>query len=151
MSIKLTDLQEDVRFKASKAIAILLKANIPYVVTYTLRTKQEQYALWCQGRKTLSEVNIERKKAGLYLLIDRENKQTVTNCNGTTKADGGTGISAHQTGRALDVVPLENGRAIWPALTDLRWELIAKAFREQGFECGKDWKDFPDYPHYQLA
>jgi peptidoglycan L-alanyl-D-glutamate endopeptidase CwlK len=151
MSTSLSDLTNETRLKASKALATLLKNNVPYVVTYTLRTQQEQYALWCQGRKSLIEVNAERKKAGLYLLVAKENLYTVTNCNGTKQSEGGTGRSPHQTGKAIDVVPLENGKAVWPSLADTRWEQIAGAFREQGFECGKDWKDFPDYPHYQLA
>lgn len=163
MSRKLTDLTPDARLRAGKAFADLLRKNIPHVVTYTLRTEEEQYALWCQGRKTLKDVNFARAKVGLYLLSEEENKYTVTNCDGKRKSEGGTGRSAHQTGNALDVVPLENGKAIWPVLEDSRWKEISASFIAQGFTWGGDWdrdgltalegdddEDMVDYPHYQL-
>jgi peptidoglycan L-alanyl-D-glutamate endopeptidase CwlK len=163
MSKDLKDLTDDTRLAAAKALGNLLKKNMPCVVMYTKREKQEQYALWCQGRKPLAFVNAERRKAGLYELTERENKYTVTNCDGTRISEGGTGRSAHQTGRALDVVPLENGRAIWPPESDPRWKKIAAAFIAQGFTWGGDWdrdgltkldgdddEDMVDYPHYQL-
>lgn len=163
MSRKLEDLTPGARLKAGKAMAALLRANVPFVVTYTLRTEAEQFALWCQGRKPLSEVNAARSKVGLYLLSEAENKYSVTNCNGKRISEGGTGRSAHQTGNALDVVPIENGKAIWPGLEDPRWKEISAAFIAQGFTWGGDWdrdgltaldgdddEDMVDYPHYQL-
>lgn len=163
MSTKLSDLNAGTRLRAGKAMAQLLKENVAYVVTYTLRTEAEQYALWCQGRKPLSFVNDKRREVGLYLLAEYENKYTVTNCDGKRKSEGGTGRSAHQTGNALDVVPLENGKAIWPVPEDPRWKEISAAFIAQGFTWGGDWdrdgltalegdddEDMVDYPHYQL-
>lgn len=163
MSRKLTDLTPDASIRAGKAIADLLRKNRPHVVTYTRRTEAEQYALWLQGRKPLAEVNFARAKVGLYLLSEAENKYTVTNCDGKRKSEGGTGRSAHQTGNALDVVPLENGKAIWPGPEDPRWKEISAAFVAQGFTWGGDWdrdgltaldgdddEDMVDYPHYQL-
>lgn len=163
MSRKLTDLTPEARLRAGKAFADLLRKNIPHVVTQTTRNEDEQYALWCQGRKTLEEVNFARAKVGFYLLSEEENKYTVTNCDGKRKSEGGTGRSAHQTGNALDVVPLENGKAIWPGAEDPRWKEISAAFVAQGFTWGGDWdrdgitklegdddEDMVDYPHYQL-
>lgn len=163
MSIKLEDLNPDARMKAAKAFANLLKKNIPYVITQTRRTEQEQFALWCQGRKPLDFVNEQRRKAGMYLLTAEENKYTVTNCDGKRISEGGTGRSAHQLGNAIDVTPLENGRAVWPVLEDKRWKEISAEFVAQGFTWGGDWdrdgltkldgdddEDMVDYPHYQL-
>lgn len=163
MSRKLTDLNPEARAKAAAAIAELLRKHVPHAITCTLRTKEEQYALWCQGRKSLEEVNEERAKAGLYLLSPKENRYTVTNCDGTKISEGGTGRSAHQTGNAIDVVPAESGRPVWPPVSDGRWKEIAVAFTAQGFTWGGDWdgdgltafdgdddEDFIDYPHYQL-
>lgn len=163
MSRKLEDLTPEARMCAGKAMATLLLESVPFVVTYTLRSEAEQYALWCQGRKPLKEVNEARAKVGLYLLSEAENTYTVTNCNGKRISEGGTGRSAHQTGKALDVVPLENGRPVWPAPEDSRWKAISSAFVAQGFTWGGDWdrdgltkldgdddEDMVDYPHYQL-
>ena len=163
MSTKLAGLNDVARMKAAKAMADLLKQGIPHVMTDGLRKKDYQYALWCQGRKPLEFVNEQRQKVGLYLLSDRENRYTVTNCDGIKVSEGGTGRSAHQSGNALDVVPLENGKAIWPPITDPRWKQISAAFVAQGFTWGGDWdrdgltklegdddEDMVDYPHYQL-
>ncbi len=163
MSAKLEDLNPSTRLKAGKALARLLKDGVPFIVTCTLRTKEEQYALWCQGRKPLHVVNAARAKVGLYLLVERENRYSVTNCDGTRVSEGGTGRSAHQGGNAIDCVPFENGHAVWPVESDPRWKKIAAAFIEQGFTWGGDWdrdgktkldgdddEDMVDYPHYQI-
>lgn len=68
MSRLLTDLSDKcynlfVLFKAKMDVE-----NIPFVVTCTSRTFQEQMALYAQGRKSIIEVNILRKYAGLPLL-----------------------------------------------------------------------------------
>ncbi len=163
MSRLLEGLTPETRMKAGKAIARLRREGVPHVVTCGFRTEAEQYALWCQGRKPLAEVNEARVKVGMYRLSEKENTYTVTNANGKRVSEGGTGRSAHQTGKALDVVPLDNGRAVWPPHADSRWKQIAAAFIEQGFTWGGDWngdgrtkldgddsEDMVDYPHYQL-
>lgn len=144
VSKKLSDLKPIAATKATAALADLKRDGVPCVVTYTLRTTAEQNALFAQGREPLDTVNAKRKISGLYALSEKENKYTVTNCDGLRHQ------SRHQTGTALDVVPLDNGRAVWPNGTDPRWQQIASAFKAHGFTWGGDWKDFPDYPHYQL-
>jgi len=89
-------------------------------------------------------VNAKRKEVGLYQLQEKENKYTVTKCDGVRNK------SQHQSGMALDVVPVEKGIAVYPPASDPRWLKIASAFIKQGFEWGGSWKDFPDLPHYQL-
>lgn len=144
MSKKLGDLKPIAAAKATAALADLKREGVPCVVTYTLRTDAEQSALYAQGRESLDVVNSKRKIAGLYALSEKENTYTVTNCDGIRNK------SRHQTGTAIDVVPLEGTRAIWPNGDDPRWIAISKAFKAHGFIWGGDWKDFPDYPHYQL-
>lgn len=144
MSKKLDDLFPSVCIAATRAISELNTTGIPTAVTYTRRTEIEQRALFAQGRETLDVANALRKEAGLYLLAEKENKHTVTNCDGVIKR------SPHQGGRAIDIVPLQNGRAIWPVLADPRWVQISAIMKKHGFTWGGDWKDFPDYPHYQM-
>lgn len=150
MSIRLEDLTPATQAAAARAIADLKARGIPYVITYTFRTYAEQAALYAQGRQSLMVVNTLRQSAGLPDIPAKENTYTVTKCNGERIADGGTGRSPHQLGTALDVVPLENGRAVWPPASDPRWKQIAQSFKANGFEWGGDWPDFLDLPHYQL-
>jgi hypothetical protein len=128
-----------------------MQREVPYVVTYTLRTYAEQAALYAQGRETLIVVNTLRAEAKMPPISSSENSYTVTQCDGKRISEGGTGRSPHQLGTALDVVPLGNGQPVWPGKSDPRWADIAKSFKEQGFEWGGDWTDFVDLPHYQLS
>jgi len=143
MSIKLTDLKPKAQAAAEKALEDLVLRGIKCRVTSTLRTLAEQVALFAQGRSELEAVNSLRVKAGMYKLVAKDNLKTVTNCDGIKFK------SNHQTGMALDVVPEENGRPVWPSLADPRWKEIAKSFKAQGFAWGGDWAKFPDYPHYE--
>ena len=144
MNAKIDDLVPVVRDAAKRAIADLIARGVPYVVTSTLRTLGEQEALYAQGRKSTDEVNAKRAAAGMYPISAGENSYTVTDCDGTTHK------SKHQGGRALDVVPSEGGRPVWPEWNDPRWKDIASSFKAEGFEWGGDWEDFPDRPHYQM-
>lgn len=121
------------------------------------RSDNMQIALYAQGRKDLIVVNALRKKAGTYPLVEKENSYTVTDCDGVNNK------SMHQLGMAVDIVPMENGRPIWPALTDKRWRIIANAMQAQGIRWGGDWngdgrtrsdgdmsETRVDYPHYEM-
>lgn len=153
MSKRLEDLQPDVMFKAKAAIAILEQYGIPYMVTSTLRTEAEQKALYAQGREPLEKVNALRVAAGMRPIVPYpgvDHKMHSDNEYPVTNADGVKNKSNHQGGRAIDVVPTENGNPVWPPLSDPRWAKIADVFRGQGFKWGGDWLKFPDPPHYEL-
>ena len=143
MSIRLIDLNAETYFLANEAVAELQTLNIPFCITSTKRTIEEQTALYKQGREKLSIVNEARVLAGLYKIRENENSYTITNCDGIRSK------SNHQSGDALDIVPLEGYRAVWPKPYDKRWKQIADVMKKHGFIWGGDWKDFPDYPHYQ--
>jgi peptidoglycan LD-endopeptidase CwlK len=151
MSTRLEDLTSATQSAAVRALADLKARAVSVVVTYTLRTKEEQAALYAQGRKSLAEVNALRATAGLRPIGNAENSYTVTKCNGIRIVSGGTGISQHQLGTALDVVPLGPRGPVWPSASDPRWEQIAQSFKAQGFEWGGDWTSFQDLPHYQIG
>lgn len=143
LSKRLSDLQP-AAFKAATAAGENLRLlGIPYADTSTLRTQEEQYAFWCQGRKPLVLVNDARRIAGLWSIKDAENKYTITNCDGIKTK------SAHQSGLALDRVPVDaRGSPCWPPASDPRWIQIAMVMEAHGFEWGGRWKDFQDLPHY---
>jgi peptidoglycan L-alanyl-D-glutamate endopeptidase CwlK len=129
----------------------LAAADIPYRVDETLRTRDVQEAYWLQSRAPLEEVNAARKKAGLYLLSEAENRVTVT----------WTRESAHFTGRAVDVVPLlgrGDGRFFVPwdyvAFAGI-WRWMGETGQALGLEWGGAWPPLTggvigrDPPHYQ--
>ena len=158
MSTKLEDLAPMVCAAALKALSELKAAGVQFVVTYTLRTEKEQAALYAQGRSPLSEVNALRKAAGLYEIkeyLGKDKKVHSDNDYTVTKCDGVKNKSAHQSGKALDVVPdldpSEKQTPGWPAPSDPRWGKIAEVFKNHGFIWGGDWKEFPDYPHYEYV
>lgn len=157
MSKRLSDLRYSVRLMAESAFQELEAKGILFACTSTLRLPDEQAALFAQGRKNLADVNALRAKANLYLLSPKENLYTVTNCDGVVKK------SRHQDGGALDVVPVENGKPVWPADTDPRWKQIAEVMVKHGFRWGMDWngdgrtrydgdlrETMIDAPHYEV-
>lgn len=100
---------------------------------YTLRTNQEQDALYAQGRTKPGKI--------------------VTNAKG--------GQSYHNYGLALDIVLLKdtdgNGtfdKASWETNVDFDgdgvadWIEVVKIFKLYGWEWGGDWR-FQDKPHFQ--
>jgi peptidoglycan LD-endopeptidase CwlK len=144
MSTKLEDLLPDIQFKARHAINELKEKGIPFVVTSTLRTTEEQYALYLQGRSTLDMVNKARFAAKMRPISQAENVYKVTNCDGSSMK------SRHQGGRAIDVVPAVNGNPVWPHDGDPRWQQIADVMKSSGFQWGGDWAAFIDPPHYEI-
>jgi len=142
----LEDLIPEALFKAVHGINMLQNRGIPFVVTSTKRTADEQYALWLQGRGELEMVNEARRVAGMRPINASENDYTVTKCDGVTFK------SRHQGGRALDVVPADaRGNPVWPPASDSRWGQIAEVMKLNGFAWGGEWTVFPDLPHYEIA
>ena len=95
--------------------------------THTLRTFEEQNALFEQGRK-------------------RPGKK-VTNARG--------GQSFHNYGLAIDICLIIDGKeASWDTKGDYDgdhvsdWQEIVRIFKMYGWEWGGDWK-FRDMPHFQ--
>ena len=125
-------------------LAELKKRGIEVIVLETDRTVDTQLAYYAQGRKPLEEVNALRKKAGLYLLTEAENKRIVTK---TTQ-------SRHFGGNAVDIAPVKDGRVWWNAPEQV-WQEIGAI----GEACGLDWcaggyeqvwgKGW-DNPHFEL-
>jgi len=94
----------------------------------TLRTIDEQNALYAQGRTKPGSI--------------------VTNAKG--------GSSYHNYGLAIDIVLIIDGKtASWDMSTDFDidkvpdWMECVKIFKSHGWEWGGDWKSIKDYPHFQ--
>lgn len=108
---------------------------------YTLRTFDEQNALYAQGRTKLFDAN--GKRLG-----------KVTNAKG--------GQSIHNYGLALDIVLIKdkdgNGSfetASWEDTIDFDkdgkadWMEVVNILKANGWEWGGDWSSFKDKPHFQ--
>jgi peptidoglycan L-alanyl-D-glutamate endopeptidase CwlK len=120
--------------------------HIPVLVIETDRTQAIQDAYYAQGRNPIEQVNALRKKAGLYLIKERENILI-------TKAR----VSNHTGGYALDICPEIAGKPGFPWWTAPQevWERMG-ALADQ---CGLDWcaggyaqtwgKGW-DNPHFEL-
>lgn len=109
--------------------------------SYTLRTFEEQNALYAQGRTKLYDSKGRRLGK-------------VTNAKG--------GQSIHNYGLALDIALLKdtdnNGTfetASWEDHIDFDkdnkadWMEIVKIFKDHGWTWGGDWKSFKDKPHFE--
>jgi peptidoglycan L-alanyl-D-glutamate endopeptidase CwlK len=101
---------------------------------FTLRTFEEQNALYAQGRTKLFDA--KGNKLGIV-----------------TKAKGGQ--SLHNYGLALDIMLVVDGNASWDDTKDfdkdnkVDWMEIVQIFKNAGWEWGGDWKGLVDKPHFQ--
>ncbi len=145
MSRRIDKLKPEAQEALKEAMAEMDEMKVNYFIDSTLRTDDEQIAYWYQGRFPLEEVNAKRKIVGFYMLSEKENKYTVTKCDGIKNK------SLHQSGLAVDIVPLDSrGNTFWPDVGSPLWKAIADIMVKHGFDAGLYWKDFPDAPHYQL-
>lgn len=136
-----------------KALLLQKKAkekNVNIVFIQTLRTNEEQTALYAQGRKSLEEVNKLRALAKLPLIGQKENSKIVTKAQ--TAAD-----SFHGYGLAFDIAIIDTyGKKIdWDPNVDWDkdgvsdWTEVGQLAEECDLEWGGNWTAFPDIPHYQ--
>ena len=123
--------------------------GIAYKVLETRRTVETQEAYYAQGRYPLEVVNAKRKRAGLYLITEKENKNKIT----------WTMKSKHLDGLAIDIVPVIGGKIPW-AITDAKVAAAWLRMGEIGEKCGLLWggRWTPtdkfgcgrDCPHYEV-
>lgn len=154
MSKRLEDLSDAFRPIAAAFLEDLAHSGIRYSVRQTLRTLEEQQAYFAQGRLTLTEVNRLRAIAGHQAIPKSENTYTITNCDGIRYP------SYHQTGNAIDVVPLDrNGLPTWDEEAYAEtFHMMGAIARAHGIICGQDWPPISartgfgwDVPHYQIG
>ena len=125
-SRSLDDLDPRFRPMAEAFLANLKSAGVDVVVICTLRTMNEQQALYDQGRTKPGPV-VTRAKPG---------------------------SSAHNYGLAMDCCPLLNGKLAWSApdgdsVADAIWQQYGAIARQTGLEWGGDWVGFAEGAHVQ--
>jgi len=121
------------------------------ILTCTLRSLEEQKALYAQGRLSLSEINKLRKSAGLGTINAIEAKKKVTNAKeGQSKHNPDrSGLS-----RAFDIAFIKmssgkNNSLDWNTKNFSEfYKLLSVKF--PSVEWGGNWKSFKDYPHFEV-
>ncbi|MBF0326263.1 MAG: M15 family metallopeptidase [Alphaproteobacteria bacterium] len=142
-------LHPEVRRRAEKLVQLAMERfKLEVQITETLRTAEEQAALFAQSRKPLDEVNALRKKAGMAPIDEAGNRHAVTWA--PTASD-----SFHGYGLAFDIV-VKSGRQVdWSNGCDWNqdgvsdWAQVGGLAAECGLEWGGNWTSKPDLPHYQ--
>lgn len=126
-SRKLEDLAPDVREKAEAFVAKCDAAGIDLLVTCTWRSDAEQAELYAQGRTKPGRI--------------------VTNAQpGQSKHNGKQGEA-----RALDVVPLKNGKPVWGTTGEdgVLWERVGVIGESCGLSWAGRWKRMREFPHFE--
>lgn len=103
----------------------LEEAGITVLVTCTVRTPQEQEELYAQGRTRPGRI--------------------VTNAKAWQ--------SWHNVRRAVDIVPLRNGKPVWgtQGVDLILWRQIGEIGEAHGLEWAGRWRKFREYPHFQVT
>ena len=148
----INDLYKPLKLVLEEALKIAKKRGLPVVIISTLRTPEEQEALYAQGRKPLMVVNALRKKAKLLPITETENKKKIT----------WTKKSYHNTlpkSMAFDFAIGTRKKIYWDVKADVNADDIPdyKQFASilckevcPNLEWGGDWsKKNKDYGHIQ--
>jgi hypothetical protein len=112
------------------------------VIGSGMRTNEQQDALYAQGRGKLSDVNTQRRSAGLSPISAADNSHPVTNARG--------GQSNHNKTHSLlpygcDAVD----DAVGYAVDKKFWDDLGTLAKQNGCLWGGDWKK-PDVAHVEM-
>ena len=126
-----------------------IEEDISVTIYCTLRTNDEQAALYAQGREDITQVNKLRRFANLPAIGDRENSRKVT--------DSPSGYSWHNYGCAIDFFPLDlqTGRPDWNCNLldpdDHYYEAVRIMVKEVDpyVIWGGSFLHFKDYGHFE--
>lgn len=110
------------QIKAAQLIEQCYKQSLPIQIGETLRTKEEQNALYAQGRTEPGSI--------------------VTNAKGSSYS------SMHQWGIAFDFFR-NDGSGAFNESGDF-FQKVGEIGKSLGLEWGGDWKSIKDKPHFQL-
>lgn len=107
-------------------------------INETLRDLVTQMAYFVRGRMEVKYVKQFYAAAGLYDIGEIEARTICTN----------TLRSNHMSGRAVDFVPVKDGKLWWNAPAEV-WNCMGEIGESCGLKWGGRWKDLPDCPHFE--
>jgi peptidoglycan L-alanyl-D-glutamate endopeptidase CwlK len=141
-SRSLLDLASDVYPLAERMMVQCAETGLPVLVTCTLRSSDEQAALFAQCRQPLLVVNKLRAIAKLPPITEADNARIVTKAK--------PGQSLHETGRAIDIYPLDGGKIVYDAKSSL-WLVLGAIGESIGLEWAGRWERFREMAHFQKS
>ena len=124
----------------------LTLAGLNFIVTSTLRTIEEQTALYAQGRDDYATICALREAAGMWEIGEEEAARVVT----------WTMNSRHLSGRAFDIALIDprTNKPHWNDKVSVNEDETpdyleaAKVGQRVGLIAGGFW-DKPDWPHFE--
>lgn len=131
-------LNQLVQVMLAAALTEIRKNRISPLLVETYRPKERQYYLFGKGRtvRQCTEAGVPQKYAGKYAKPGDAKVTWTLN-------------SIHIQRKAVDLIPLRKGKAIWNA-ADKDTQAIISIMKKYGFEAGADWKGTPDSAHFQV-
>lgn len=126
-----------VQVMLAAALKEIKSAGVTPLVVETYRSKERQYYLYGQGRTAAQCV-----AAGIPATKAKKYAKSGKQCTWTLS-------SIHIQKKAVDVVPVRKGKAIWNA-QDKDSKKIIEIMQKYGFEAGANWTKSPDSPHFQV-
>lgn len=123
-----------VQIMLAAALAEIKAKGVTPLVIETYRTRERQNYLYGQGRTRTQCLAV-----GVPAAYARPGATQVT----------WTLNSIHCLKKAVDVIPVRKGKAIWNA-ADQDTQTIIAVMEKYGFEPGANWSKSPDSPHFQV-
>lgn len=131
-------LQKIPRYLLQVALVACELNKLDVLVTETYRSQGRQDYLYCKGRTVAKCV-----LGGVARTTAKKYADPQTGCVTWTRS------SKHKGCRAVDLVPLVKGDALWNA-EDPRFKKMIRIMKRYGFTAGADWTTTKDYPHFQI-
>lgn len=142
----LIELDLSIQNKAKKAIDLMLESSIlkeagveDVIINEGRRALSVQMAYYARGRMAVKDVQAMYRAAGLYAISEEEAKRINTQ----------TLESKHIQGKAVDIVPVKQGKIWWSAPIEV-WREMGRIGKNCGMKWGGDWKGFNDTPHFEV-
>jgi len=105
-------------------------SDFKVIISQGIRTEAEQLELFKKGRKYVNNK---------YVIVNKSKVVTYTL------------KSKHIEGKAIDIAFIKNNKCDWSvSLFKEFWEIINKIEILKSIEWGGNWKNFKDYPHFQI-
>lgn len=147
----LDGLRPEFRVKVEEMLGILDGTGFKYRIIEGFRSTAVQKAYYAQGRNNVEVVNEWRRRANLGPITEKANKVI-------TKCDGERVKSKHQSGLAVDIVPVVDGKLLWETSSEKAkelWTHLGQVGKMVGLEWGGDWDKTAstlgwDCPHFEM-
>lgn len=153
-SRKIEDCTPSLQGKIKAFTIAMFKAGIPFMITCTARTVNEQQAFYAQGRNDLATVNKLREIAGLAPISQSDNQKVTWTLHSEHLIDLDDGNPNNDKSRAFDIAITRDKKPIWDLKVNVNGNKIPD-YDEAGLigeSVGLKWGgrfSTPDRPHFQ--